>query len=174
MKTRNKILSLLVISFCLAACGKSPANNDDHKTEKEMMQESSIQDGDDKADIAQKWIDGDSKIKTEASAIAENTVKVAAQLKEKKMAELKVKLKDPLNGWQQGRVQYINVEGGFYGIITDSGMKILPMNLAKEFADDGTIVRIKGKVKKVKTTHQWGTPFTISNIELIKPSKMNM
>jgi hypothetical protein len=84
------------------------------------------------------------------------------------------KLKDGFNGWQRGRVQFLNLEGGFYGIITDSGKKLLPMNMTKEFAQNGAIVRVKGKVKDVMTIQQWGTPFTINDIELIKPgSKVN-
>ncbi|MFT5813841.1 MAG: hypothetical protein ACI9VT_001599 [Psychroserpens sp.] len=59
--------------------------------------------------------------------------------------------------------------GGFYDIITDSGKKILPMHMAKEFAQNGAIVRIKGKVKNVMTIQQWGTPFPITEIELITP-----
>jgi hypothetical protein len=42
------------------------------------------------------------------------------------------------------------------------------MNMAKEFAQNGAIVRVKGKVKDVMTIQQWGTPFTITDIELIK------
>ena len=48
------------------------------------------------------------------------------------------------------------------------------MNMAKEFAQNGAIVRIKGKVKNVMTIQQWGTPFTITEIELITPgNKVN-
>ena len=43
------------------------------------------------------------------------------------------------------------------------------MNMKKEFAQNGAIVRIKGKVKNVMTIQQWGTPFTITEIELITP-----
>ena len=43
------------------------------------------------------------------------------------------------------------------------------MNMAKEFAQNGAVVRIKGKVKNVMTIQQWGTPFTITEIELISP-----
>jgi hypothetical protein len=84
------------------------------------------------------------------------------------------KFKDGFNGWQRGRVQFLNLEGGFYGIIIDSGKKLLPMNMTKEFAQNWAIVRVKGKVKDVMTIQQWGTPFTITDIELIKPgSKVN-
>ena len=44
----------------------------------------------------------------------------------------------------------------------------------QEFAQNGAIVRIKGKVKNVMTIQQWGTPFTITEIELITPgNKVN-
>ena len=161
MMIKNKILCLLAVSLFLSAC------NDNTSTSKEsdaaiaettIAQEPTLD-----ASSAQAWIDGDNQLKTDV--MADSATGKVEVLKEQEMSDLKNKL----SGWQQGRVQYINIEGGFYGIITDSGEKILPMNMAKEFAKDGAIVRIKGKIKKVATIQQWGTPFTITDIELIEP-----
>lgn len=170
MKVPNHILSALFICFFLAACGK-PATNEDQntvKTQSTIMQDNAIAVKKDQAELANELTDGVDKLKSEVSALSERTVSTFTEVKEQKMTDLKSKLKNPFTDWQQGRVQYINIEGGFYGIITDTGMKILPMNLNEKFASDGAIVRIKGDVKKVLTTQQWGTPFTITNIELVK------
>jgi hypothetical protein len=151
MIINNKFLSALLMSLLLIACGSSPTNEADEKTGK-----------------SEETIAEDVKKDTKKA-----TTKLVAKPNEElighEMKDLKGKLKDEFSGWLRGRVQFLNLEGGFYGIITDSGKKILPMNMAKEFAQHGAIVRIKGKVKNVMTIQQWGTPFTITEIELISP-----
>ncbi|AWB56515.1 hypothetical protein DBO93_02315 [Colwellia sp. Arc7-D] len=152
MTNNKKLLSTLLITLSLSACGSSSTDNETDKGAKEVMTQ-----------------------EQESSPEQAATKLVATpKLKGEKMEDVKQNLKDDLSGWQRGRVQFLNLEGGFYGIITDSGQKILPMNMAKEFAQNGAIVRIKGKVKNVMTIQQWGTPFTISEIELISPgNKVN-
>ena len=71
----------------------------------------------------------------------------------------------------KGTVQHIGLEGGFFGIVTDKGAKILPMNLDKLYQQDGTIVEFSGEYKNVMTIQQWGKPFTITDIKLIKAGK---
>lgn len=89
------------------------------------------------------------------------------QADQMKRVEMKAAVK-----WQQATVKYFNIEGGFYGLITEQGQKYLPMNLAKEFQQDGALVNIKGQLKKgMMTTQQWGTPYEISEIKLIKAGK---
>lgn len=151
MTNNKKILSTLLITLALSACGSSSTDNEAEnatdKAAKELVkqeQESSPEQAATKL-VATPTLTGD------------------------KMTEVKQSLKDDFSDWQRGRVQFLNLEGGFYGIITDSGQKILPMNMAKEFAQNGAVVRIKGKVKNVMTIQQWGTPFTITDIELISP-----
>ena len=77
--------------------------------------------------------------------------------------------------WYQGAIKYLPMEGGFYGIITKDGHKYLPMNLAAEYRQNGAIIKFKGKLlKDLNTIQQWGTPFKISEIKLIKAgSKSN-
>jgi len=80
--------------------------------------------------------------------------------------EIKMEVKQE---WQQATVHFKNLEGGFYGFITKSGTKLLPLNLDKAYRMHGAVVKFKGEVKKgMRTIQQWGTPFQISQIELIK------
>jgi len=156
MTTNKKILSTLAITFLLSACGSS--SND--KAESNQV----------KTDAAVAQETKDNNTQQEAIKLVATPVNANEELKGHKMNDAK----DDLSNWQRGRVQFLNLEGGFYGIITDSGRKILPMNMAQEFAQNGAIVRIKGKVKNVMTIQQWGTPFTITEIELITPgNKVN-
>ena len=156
MTTNKKILSTLAITFLLSACGSS--SND--KSESNQV----------KTDAAVAQETKDNNTQQEAIKLVATPVNANEELKGHKMNDAK----DDLSNWQRGRVQFLNLEGGFYGIITDSGRKILPMNMAQEFAQNGAIVRIKGKVKNVMTIQQWGTPFTITEIELITPgNKVN-
>lgn len=74
--------------------------------------------------------------------------------------------------WQKGKIVFNVFEGGFFGIITDSGEKLLPMNLTNQYRQVGAIVKFKGKKNKdVMTTKQWGTSYTIEAIELISKGK---
>jgi hypothetical protein len=68
----------------------------------------------------------------------------------------------------QGTIQFLNLEGGFYGIVTDEGKKLLPMNLDKAFHKPGAIVKVSGEYVDIMTIQQWGTPFKITDIQLIK------
>lgn len=159
IKNKN-FLSMLAITLLLSACGSSSTDKDDAKTDKvnETIAQTVQQNNPQQA----------------ATKLVEAQVNTKKALTGHSMEDTTDKLKAGFNGWQRGRVQFLNLEGGFYGIITDSGKKLLPMNMAKEFAQNGAIVRVKGKVKDVMTIQQWGTPFTITDIELIKPgNKVN-
>ena len=147
MTTTKKMLSTLALTLLLTACGSST-------TEQEQA----------KAATAQVEQKSDSEENGVTKLVATPT-DIKEKLKGHKMKEPK----NEFSGWHRGRVQFLNLEGGFFGIITDSGKKILPMNMKKEYAKNGAIVRIKGKVKNVMTIQQWGTPFTITEIELITP-----
>ena len=160
MTNNKKILSMLAITFLLSACGSSSKDKEESNTAK--------------ADAAVAQETKDNNTQQEAIKLVATPTNSNEEAAGHKMDDLKENLKDELSGWQRGRVQFLNLEGGFYGIITDSGRKILPMNMAQEFAQNGAIVRIKGKVKNVMTIQQWGTPFTITEIELITPgNKVN-
>jgi hypothetical protein len=67
--------------------------------------------------------------------------------------------------WQYGTVQHFTFEGGFYGIITDQGKKLLPINLPKNYHSSAMSIKIKGKlITDIMTVNQWGTPFEITEI----------
>ncbi|MDT8358214.1 MAG: hypothetical protein RQ758_06895 [Methanomicrobiaceae archaeon] len=64
-----------------------------------------------------------------------------------------------------GTVTYVELEGGFYGIVADDGTRYLPQNLPEEFAQDGLEVTFTAKVlRDVATIQQWGTPIEIIEI----------
>lgn len=64
-----------------------------------------------------------------------------------------------------GQIQYFDLEGGFYGIVTDEGEHYLPLNLADEFKQDGLTVLGTGIVDTdVMTIQMWGQPFQIITI----------
>ncbi len=65
-----------------------------------------------------------------------------------------------------GTVQLINLEGGFYGIAGDDGLKYDPTSLKKEFQQDGLHVHFEGRILTgMVNTHQWGTIIEITRIE---------
>ncbi len=65
-----------------------------------------------------------------------------------------------------GRVVYVDLEGGFYGIEAAAGEKYLPLNLPAAFHDDGLAVRFRARLAEdVVTIQQWGTPVELLHIE---------
>ncbi len=71
--------------------------------------------------------------------------------------------------WQKATVTYIPHSGGFYGLITEKGEKLLPINLPEAFRNDGTLVNVYGKKSpNIVTYHKWGTAFDVKQVNLIK------
>lgn len=67
-----------------------------------------------------------------------------------------------------GEVQYIDIEGGFYGIITDDGEHYEPNNLASEFMVDDLQISFKAKIMEDQVSfHMWGTIIEILEIEVL-------
>jgi hypothetical protein len=67
-----------------------------------------------------------------------------------------------------GQVKYINLEGGFFGIIGSRG-NYDPINLPKEFAVDGLWVIFQAEyVKDIASIHMWGTIIKIIKIEKLQ------
>ncbi len=76
--------------------------------------------------------------------------------------------------WQIVKVVFLTFEGGFYGLVTENGKKLLPMNLAKAYKLDNTILKVKGnQVEGLVTIQQWGIPYNLSEVKLIKLGKRN-
>jgi hypothetical protein len=68
-----------------------------------------------------------------------------------------------------GTVKHIDLEGVFYGIVTDDGQKLDPANLPDAFKKDG--VRIRARVEMLEgrvSTHMWGTLVRIIDIERLQ------
>lgn len=73
-----------------------------------------------------------------------------------------------------GVITYIDLEGGFYGIISGAGTRYLPLNLAEEFKTDGLTVTFTATPEDVMTIQQWGQPVRILSITESKPSMVGM
>ena len=72
----------------------------------------------------------------------------------------------------RGTVKYFNLEGGFFGIVTDKGQKFLPQGLSREMLTDGAEIEFSGPNNERRDDHSaMGHPFKISNAKLIKPGK---
>ena len=65
-----------------------------------------------------------------------------------------------------GTVTYIDLEGGFYGIVADDGERYLPADLPEEYRIDGLRVWFTADVAHdIATIQQWGTPVDIVSVE---------
>lgn len=63
-------------------------------------------------------------------------------------------------------VTYIDLEGGFYGLVTGSGERYLPLGLDEAWLVDGMNVTFAARVKEdVMTFQQWGTPIEVLAID---------
>jgi hypothetical protein len=65
----------------------------------------------------------------------------------------------------KGRVIEVQLEGGFFGIVTDEGNKLDPSNLPAALRVDGQ--RVQGRARElgnVMTIRMWGTPVDILEI----------
>ncbi|TQV86928.1 hypothetical protein [Aliikangiella coralliicola] len=71
-----------------------------------------------------------------------------------------------------GTVKYFDLEGGFFGIVTSKGQKLLPMNLDKKYLQNGTVIEFSGDYKEgMMTIQMWGKPFELKEVKLIKKGK---
>ncbi len=63
---------------------------------------------------------------------------------------------------ETGTVTYVDLEGGFYGIVTDGGERYLPFGLDEKYRVDGMRITFAGEVlRETVTLQQWGTPVEI-------------
>lgn len=63
-----------------------------------------------------------------------------------------------------GTIRYIDLEGGFYGLVADDSTRYNPTNLEDAFKEDGLRVRFRGAREDVMTIQMWGTPLRITNM----------
>ena len=68
-----------------------------------------------------------------------------------------------------GTVRFQEMEGGFWGIIGDDGVKYDPMQLSKKKKKEGLRVRFTASPETdMMSTHMWGMIIKLSHIEAIK------
>lgn len=68
-----------------------------------------------------------------------------------------------------GTVRYIDLEGGFYGIITANNGHWDPINLTSEFKVDGLRVEFKAKIRNdLGSYHMWGTIIELISIKKLE------
>ncbi|MFQ5865773.1 MAG: hypothetical protein ACE5IW_11150 [bacterium] len=66
---------------------------------------------------------------------------------------------------ETGTITFIQLEGGFYGIVGDNGENYLPVNLASEFQEDGLRVRFEARIRDdLASIYMWGTLIQIIEI----------
>jgi hypothetical protein len=163
---RNFILlmsSLCLLILSLSAC-------DDHKTHDESAPQ--VSNHSDKNSQEEKSSNAEQIVSAETiSSTAVNKIGSVQQIKELKAVKETQKLVNTMS--YQGTIQFLNLEGGFYGIVTKKGKKLLPMNLDKAYKTPGAIVEISGHAVNVMTIQQWGTPFQIETITLISPAPID-
>ncbi|HKL88712.1 MAG TPA: hypothetical protein VJ884_06870 [Salinibacter sp.] len=70
-----------------------------------------------------------------------------------------------------GTIRYVDLEGGFYGIVAEDGTKYDPTPLPDSLQEDGLSVRFQLKEKDVLTTRMWGTPVEVIRIERTRTAR---
>ena len=64
-----------------------------------------------------------------------------------------------------GTVRYVELEGGFYGIVADDSTRYLPQDLGTDYREDGLRVRFRAAVQdSAMTMEMWGTPVELIDI----------
>jgi hypothetical protein len=64
-----------------------------------------------------------------------------------------------------GTVRYVELEGGFYGIVADDSTRYQPQNLGSDYREDGMRVRFRAVAQDSAATMQmWGQPVEILDI----------
>ncbi len=66
---------------------------------------------------------------------------------------------------ESGTVTFVELEGGFHGIITEDGQRYLPLNLPDQYKKNGLKVTFRARHAEVMTIQQWGTPIEIVEIK---------
>ncbi|HEX9976220.1 MAG TPA: hypothetical protein VGA82_03125 [Dehalococcoidales bacterium] len=68
-----------------------------------------------------------------------------------------------------GTVKFVELEGGFYGIVGDDGKKYDPINLTQTYEEDGLRVRFEARIRQdIASIHMWGTIIELTKVETLK------
>ena len=69
----------------------------------------------------------------------------------------------------KGKIEYVTLGMGFYGIKGEDGKQYEPQNLAPEFQSDGMKIKYELKVlPDVGTIYMWGTPVEVVEIKNLR------
>lgn len=68
---------------------------------------------------------------------------------------------------ETGTVRFVALEGGFYGITTDTGASYLPLNLEDRFRRDGLRVYFTAVRRDVPNVQGWGIPVELSRVGVL-------
>ena len=81
------------------------------------------------------------------------------------VAEAPAQAADDQNITIVGTIQYVELEGGFFGIVTEEGAKYFPQYLPFDFKVDGLPVRVDATLEEqVIGIQMWGVPIRIVSI----------
>ena len=64
-----------------------------------------------------------------------------------------------------GTVRWMDLEGGFFGLVADDSTKYDPGTLPAEFRTDGLRVRFRARKTGAMTIRMWGTAVDVEHIE---------
>ena len=68
----------------------------------------------------------------------------------------------------RGTVTYVNIDGGFYGIVDNRDNGFEPINLPEEFKTDGlTVFVVAQKCRDLGSYHMWGETVEIRFIKIL-------
>lgn len=68
-------------------------------------------------------------------------------------------------GLATGMITYVDLEGGFYGIVDEAGNRYLPVNLPPEFKEDELRVSFRAvPVRDQMGVQMWGIPVRLESI----------
>ena len=65
---------------------------------------------------------------------------------------------------RKGTIRHLTLEGGAWGIETDDGEKLLPVNLDEGHKVDGLRIRFHAEPVSVLGVAQWGSAVHVSNV----------
>ena len=68
-----------------------------------------------------------------------------------------------------GTIEFLDFEGGFYGIISDDGEHYDPIDLDEEFRVHSLRIYFEAEIlENVCTFHMWGKPVSLLKIQILK------
>jgi hypothetical protein len=64
-----------------------------------------------------------------------------------------------------GTIRHMDIEGGFFGIVTDDSLNYDPGTLAPAFQKEGLRVKFQGRPTNATSLRMWGKPIELKSIE---------